>query len=165
MSGVPLYNAAKLAAVRNVEGNSEKGQLIGQYMAAITTLKEEYANFAQGGYAPTESAFKLGDALIKENYGSNYMKATLEETRRLVNIRREAFKNVQAQKVAGPAGLVTESGPPAAGVANYPKVASEIADTLPIGKATKIGGKVVGKFNDGLYYINPRGEKIGRYTP
>ena len=102
MSGVPLYNAAKLAEVKNIEGNSPKGQLIEQYMAALTTLKEEYANFAQGGYAPTESSFKLSNDLINQNYGSKQMQATLEETKRLVNIRREAFKAVQAQKIGGP---------------------------------------------------------------
>lgn len=113
LTGVPLYNTAKLGEIRQLEGNSPKGQLIGQYIAATTTLKEEYANFAQGGYAPTESAFKLGDALIKENYGSDYLKAALGETKRLVNIRITARRNLGTRQVLGPGGNVGMGAPSA----------------------------------------------------
>ncbi len=125
LSGIPLVNAAELGTIKNVEGNSPKGQLIGQYLAALTTLKEEYANFAQGGYAPTESAFKLSNDLINQNYGSAQMRATLEETKRLVNIRRNAFKEVSPLTTPGPTKTINTLPP-----ANSVKIDTMATDTV-----------------------------------
>ena len=36
-------------------------------------------------------------------------------------------------------------------------------ENLPVGKAMKVGGKTVGRFPDGLYYIDAQGNKIGKY--
>ena len=87
LSGVPSLNRLELAAYIQTQGNSEKGQLAARYLAAANTLKEEIANVAQGGYAPTESAWKLAASQVNEGYGWKEMAASLDTVQRLLRIR------------------------------------------------------------------------------
>lgn len=91
LSGIPLLNQAELTKLIQTEGNSPKGQLAAQYIGAVNTLKEEFANLAQGGYAPTEPAWKLANEQINANYGVNELSASLGEVRKLINIRFNAI--------------------------------------------------------------------------
>jgi len=50
-------------------------------------LKEEFANLANGGYAPTEAAWSLANSQINANYGVDQLKASLTEVRRLIGYR------------------------------------------------------------------------------
>ncbi len=86
-SGIPLLNQAKLATYMQLEGNSEKGQLASQYIGAVNTLKEEFANLANGGYAPTEPAWALANQQINGNYGVKQLGSALTEVQRLINYR------------------------------------------------------------------------------
>jgi hypothetical protein len=70
-SGIPLLNKAKLTAYIQTEGHSENGQLATRYINAVNTLKEEFANLANGGYAPTEPAWKLADEQINGTMASS----------------------------------------------------------------------------------------------
>jgi hypothetical protein len=47
--GIPLLNRVKLEAYIQTQGNSEQGQLATRYLTAVNTLKEEFANLANGG--------------------------------------------------------------------------------------------------------------------
>lgn len=94
-SGIPLLNAAKIQAYIQTEGNSEKGQLAARYLAGINTLKEEFANLAQGGYAPTESAWALAQQQINGNYGVKQLGASLTEVQRLIRYRLQGIPNFQ----------------------------------------------------------------------
>lgn len=94
LSGIPLLNKLELERYMQTQGNSEKGQLAARYIGAVTTLKEEFANLAQGGYAPTQAAFALADKQINENYGVKQMEASLTEVQRLINYRLQNVPNL-----------------------------------------------------------------------
>lgn len=100
-SGVPALNAAKIAAYIQTEGNSPKGQLASQYLAAVNTLKEEFANLANGGYAPTDAAWSLANSQINGNYGVDQLTASLEEVQRLINYRLNSIGSVQPVTLGG----------------------------------------------------------------
>ena len=93
-SGIPLLNRAKMAAYAQTQGNSPKGQLVARYMAGINTLKEEFANLAQGGYAPTEAAWGLANQQINGDYGVKQLGASLGEVQRLINYRIQAIPGI-----------------------------------------------------------------------
>ncbi len=94
-SGITPLNAAELKTLINVAGNSPEGQLASQYLAAVNTLKEEFANLANGGYAPTEAAWGLANSQINANYGVDQLKASLDEVQRLINYRVQAIVGQQ----------------------------------------------------------------------
>jgi len=92
-SGLQFYNKAKLEVISQTQGNTPAGQLAAQYLAAVNTLKEEFANLAQGGYAPTEAAWGLANSQINANYGVNQLQSSLTEVQRLINYRINALGN------------------------------------------------------------------------
>lgn len=93
-SGLTGFNAAKLATLINTAGNTEQGKIASQYLAAVNTLKEEFANLAQGGYAPTEAAWDLANKQINANFGVEQLPATLDEVQRLIRYRLDAIPNI-----------------------------------------------------------------------
>lgn len=95
-SGITPLNRLSLEAKMKLAGNTPAGQLATKYVTAVNTLKEEFANLAQGGYAPTESVWNLANKQINENFGVDQMKASLGEIKRLINFRLKAFDEVQA---------------------------------------------------------------------
>lgn len=123
-SGIPALNALKLKAYVQAEGNSEKGQLATRYIGAVNTLKEEFANLAQGGYAPTESAWALANQQINGDYGVKQMDAMLTEVQRLVRYRLQGIPNFQTlgpdasnrYKPGGGSGQPSESGTKSGGI-------------------------------------------------
>ncbi len=90
LSGVPLLNKLQLQTYIKAEGNTPNGQLAAKYLGAVNTLKEEFANLAQGGYAPTESVWALANRQIDENYGVKELGASLDEIQRLIRYRVNA---------------------------------------------------------------------------
>jgi hypothetical protein len=102
LSGIPIANKVELGAWMQANGNSPKGQLVAKYMTDINTLKEEYANLANGGYAPTESAWKLSNMVVNGDYGSKQLEASLEEAQRLINFRRAAFSDLSTMGPGAP---------------------------------------------------------------
>lgn len=90
-SGVPILNRIKLAAYAQTQGETPNGQLAARYIGAVNTLKEEFANLANGGYAPTEAAWKLANEQINSNFGVKQMESSLTEIQRLINFRLQAF--------------------------------------------------------------------------
>jgi hypothetical protein len=139
LSGIPLANKVELAAWMQTNGNSPKGQLVAKYITDVNTLKEEYANLANGGYAPTESAWKLSNMVINGDYGSKQFEASLDEAQRLINFRRAAFSDLSTMGPGAPnpympgrgAGGVPQSVgervPPQAGRAAPIAVGTELA--------------------------------------
>jgi hypothetical protein len=93
-SGIPIINRAKLAALMQTEGNSPRGQLATQYLTAVNTLKEEFANAATGGYAPTDAAWHLANQQISGDYGEQQLDASLSEIQRLIRYRVNAIPNI-----------------------------------------------------------------------
>jgi hypothetical protein len=96
LSGVPLLNKAELTAYIQAEGNSPNGMLATNYVTAVNTLKEEFANLANGGYAPTEPAWKLADQQINANYGVEQLNSSLGEVQRLIKYRLNAMPGMSA---------------------------------------------------------------------
>jgi hypothetical protein len=108
-SGIPKLNAAKLAIYMQAEGNSPNGKLAARYVGAVNTLKEEFANLANGGYAPTEPAWKLANEQINGNYGVDQLGAGLDEVQRLINYRVHAIPGLDTMG-AGAANRYTGQG-------------------------------------------------------
>lgn len=106
-SGVPLLNAAKLATYMQTMGNTPQGQLAARYIGAVNTLKEEFANLANGGYAPTEAAWKLANDQINGNYGVKQLGASLDEVQRLIHYRVNAIPGLNT---IGPGGANRYTG-------------------------------------------------------
>jgi hypothetical protein len=93
-SGINLLNRAQLEAKVKLAGNTPDGQLAARYLAATNTLKEEFANLANGGYAPTESAWTLANQQINENYGVKELGASLDEINRLIGYRVQGAQSI-----------------------------------------------------------------------
>lgn len=103
-SGVQVMNRAQMQAYLQVNGNSERGQLIAQYLGATNTLKEEFANLVNGGMAPTDAAFDLAHQQINANFGVKALNASLTEVQRLINYRLNSFSELRPQLSGGTAG-------------------------------------------------------------
>jgi GH24 family phage-related lysozyme (muramidase) len=91
LSGIPALNQAQIATYIQAQGNTPNGQLAAQYLAGVNTLKEEFANLATGGYAPTEATWKLANTQINSNYGVKELGASLDEIQRLIKYRLNAM--------------------------------------------------------------------------
>lgn len=126
-SGIPVLNRAKLFEYMQMEGNSPRGQLAAAYIGAVNTLKEEFANLANGGYAPTEAAWKLANDQINGNYGVNQLGASLTEVQRLINYRVNAIPGLST---SGPGAANRYTGQTAAPAAT-PAPAPQQAVTKP----------------------------------
>lgn len=144
LGGFTPLNYAEIEALMKTRGNTPMGQLATQYVTAVNTLKEEFANLAQGGYAPTEAVWKLANRQVNENYGVKQMHASLDEIKRLVNFRTTAFENIQ------PWGAGQMGGAPPAKAGEQ-----QLPDVLPPGSTLVPGftpnGKPVYKTPDGKY--------------
>lgn len=92
--GIPIANYAKAVAYTQAAGNTPQGQLVAKYVAAVNTLKEEFANLAQGGYAPTEAAWGLANQQINGNFGVKQLGASLDEVQRLIRYRIQGIPNI-----------------------------------------------------------------------
>lgn len=100
---IQAWNAAKRSTLLKAYSNSPLSETAARYLAAVNTLKEEFAGLAQGGYAPTESAWKLSNDQINTDYGVRDMTASLSEVQRLINYRLNA-RDEMIENVIGPAG-------------------------------------------------------------
>lgn len=94
--GIPVLNHVNLARLMQTAGNTEKGQLAARYLGAVNTLKEEFANLANGGYAPTDPAWALANEQINGNYGVNQLGASLGEVQRLIRYRVNGIPGLAA---------------------------------------------------------------------
>lgn len=101
-SGIPLLNHAKMVAYAQTQGNTPEGQLVARYLAGINTLKEEFANLAQGGYAPTEAAWGLANQQINGDYGVKQLDASLSEVQRLIRYRLEGIPGISTLGTEAP---------------------------------------------------------------
>lgn len=131
-SGIPALNALKLKAYINAEGNTKNGQLAARYIGAVNTLKEEFANLSQGGYAPTEPAWKLADEQINGNYGVDELGASLKEVQRLIRYRLQGIPDIQT---LGPGAANRFTG----AKGNAPAVFAPTAGTPPAAVAPPAG--------------------------
>ncbi len=112
LGGIPAKNAFELKAFMNVEGNSKNGQLAARYIAAVNTLKEEFANLANGGYAPTEPAWALANQQIDGNFGVKQLGASLGEIRRLINYRIQGVPGLSTLGAGAPNRYTGADGKP-----------------------------------------------------
>jgi hypothetical protein len=89
--GIQKWNAAKRDTILNVYGNTPYSAAAVRYNTAVTALEEEFAQIVAGGYAPTESAWRLAKEQINKNYGLSDLTASLDEVRRIMNFRIRAI--------------------------------------------------------------------------
>lgn len=101
-SGIPALNKLELDALIQARGNSPEGQLAARYIGAVNTLKEEFANLANGGYAPTEPAWRLANQQINANYGVQELGASLTEIQRLINYRVQGIPGLSTLGAGAP---------------------------------------------------------------
>lgn len=111
LSGIPAANQLELMKYIQTEGNSPNGTLATKYVTAVGTLKEEFANLANGGYAPTEPAWALANRQINENYGVKQLGASLAEIQRLINYRVKAINDMGGTAGPGTANRYTGQQP------------------------------------------------------
>jgi hypothetical protein len=106
LSGVPALNKLELAAHIKANGNSVNGQLATRYLTAVNTLIEEYANLANGGYAPTEPAWNLANEQVNGNYGVKQLGASLDEIQRLIRYRVSAVPGLSTMGAGRPIDIL-----------------------------------------------------------
>lgn len=100
-SGIQKWNSVKRSTIRQVYGNTPESELANQYVGAINTLKEEFANLANGGYAPTDAAWHLANDQINGDFGFKDLRASLTEVQRLINYRTQAFNDEKPYTIGG----------------------------------------------------------------
>jgi hypothetical protein len=110
LSGVPIANRAEMATYAQTQGNTANGQLTARYIAAVNTLKEEFANLANGGYAPTEAAWALANGQINGDYGVKQLGASLDEVQRLINYRLKAMPGLSTMGPGAPNTYLPQQG-------------------------------------------------------
>jgi hypothetical protein len=93
LSGVPFLNKKELEYYTQTQGNTPNGQLAARYLAAINTVKEEFASLVTGGYAPHTAAFDLANRQINADYGVKELGAALDEVQQLINYRVRAVND------------------------------------------------------------------------
>jgi hypothetical protein len=98
-----------------VYGNTPQSTQAAQYVGAVNTLKEEFANLAQGGFAPTDAAWQLANQQINTDFGFKDMAASLTEVQRLINYRTHAIVDQQPVTVGGPSTLSSTPQTPTVG--------------------------------------------------
>jgi hypothetical protein len=119
LGGLAGFNKLELETLVSTQGNTPEGKLAARYMADVNTVKEEFANLANGGYAPTEPAWKLADQQINGNYGVGALGSSLDEVQMLINFRLNAIPGFRtmgpgsANRYMGGGGVSTP--PPASG--------------------------------------------------
>ena len=109
---VQLWNRARRGTILQVYGNTPQSALAARYVGAVNTLKEEFANLAQGGYAPTEAAWHLANGQINGDFGAKDLDASLREVQRLINYRIQAFDEQTPRTLGGPSVLPGVGGGP-----------------------------------------------------
>ena len=126
-SGIPALNRLQMNAYMKARGNTPEGQLVARYIGAVNTLKEEFANLAQGGYAPTEAVWKLANEQINGDYGVKQLGASLSEIQRLIRYRVQAIPGLgtvgpaSANRYTGQTATpAPQSGAPPAAAARQP---------------------------------------------
>lgn len=102
LNDIPAVNAVQLQGLVNANPNSQSAELATKYLTAVNTLMEEFANIAQGGYAPTDSVWQLAKSQINPNYSVSQLNASLDEIQQLINYRLMAFQEMS--KGGGPLG-------------------------------------------------------------
>jgi len=154
--GLQKWNQAKRSSIMQVYGNTPQSGAAVRYMGAINTLKEEFAQLASGGYAPTEPAWKLADEQINGDFGTRDLHSSLTEVKRLINYRVQAFDHVRPRSAydeapASPLGPETHEAPAPGTGAKPPRYAPGKVLTLKDGSHVK----VIGVNPDGSYATMP----------
>ena len=105
LGGLEFANRAKMQAYLKLNGNSPYAETVTAYLTAINTLKEEFANLVNAGYAPTEPAFKLANEQINQDRGYKSTNAALAELTRLIEFRVNGLQTIGVQTIGGPGTL------------------------------------------------------------
>jgi hypothetical protein len=113
---VQKWNQAKRGTILQLYGNTPQSEQAAQYLAAVTTLKEEFASLVQGGFSPTESAFALAHQQVNGNYGVRDLNASLSEVQRLINYRVQGFSELKPNLIGGTPDAALDSAKAKLGV-------------------------------------------------
>lgn len=155
--GIQKWNEVSRETIQQVYGNTPQSQAANQYVTAVNTLKEEFANLANGGFAPTEPAWALANKQINENMGFKDLTSNLVEIQRLINYRINATENVQPTTLGGPAVAPLNPTPTTAaptavrGTKPAPSDIVNRSGSWPVGvkKREDATGKIYMKHQDG----------------
>ena len=137
MTGSKFINMADLWEASNIEGDSPRKALAQTYLTAINNFKENFAQLANGGYAPTESVWHLANAQLNPAFSVKQMNATIDEMGRAIKFRLENIPRFETLGPGAPSRYAPESGraAPAGGQPSGPTA------TGPDGKKMMWDGK------------------------
>ena len=116
-SGIGALNAAELQSRIRLWGNSPKGQMATQYLTLVNGIKGEMAQAENGGYAPTEAAWKTVNEQIDKTYGAKQMGAAVDELKRILEYRKQGMDSIGGSVNPSAPNIYTGGGqqrPPAA---------------------------------------------------
>lgn len=92
---IPAYNHVQLLTYIQAHASGKEHNDAVAYLGAVNTLKEEFANLANGGYAPTEPAWALANQQINGDYDVGALATSLNEVQRLINFRLTAIPGLR----------------------------------------------------------------------
>lgn len=113
MSNVPVIAHAQLLAWVNESG--PKGDLTRAYLAKAKQMEDLVAQIAQGGYAPTESAFGLAHDMFKSEWNTSTLEKVLGVMDQAIDIRIQAIPDVRTLGPLAPNVYTGGGGQPPAG--------------------------------------------------
>lgn len=94
LRGIPIANEIELKRLTETQAGTPLGQLAGKYIAAATNVESEMAQIERGGYAPTESSWDVAHKQVRANYSTPMLEAQLDEVRKLIGYRVQAFQQL-----------------------------------------------------------------------
>lgn len=102
--------------------NQSQMQVAAKYVTQLNLMRDELAQSFSGGYAPTESAFKLADGVLNPLYGDTPLNASLDQVKFNLGVRKSAITGGSPMGLTGPVQqpqapqnlnqLVTQGGQP-----------------------------------------------------
>jgi|SRR5580693_401433 hypothetical protein len=93
-SGLNALNDLELKAKSEVEGNTPEGQLATRYLTAINGIRGELAQLENGGYAPTDPAWKTAYEQVNAARGVKAQLAAIDEMHKIIGYRIQGMDSV-----------------------------------------------------------------------
>lgn len=82
--------------------NQSQLQVAAKYVTQLNLMRDELAQSFSGGYAPTESGFKLADGVLNPLYGDTPLNASLDQVKFNLGIRKQAIGSGVPMGLNGP---------------------------------------------------------------
>lgn len=94
MSGVALWNEAKIAYELKYNANSPESRLYSRYQTAFAAIRGEVSQYENGGYAPTDASWKAAYDQLDTARGFQAQMASLDEVNKILQYRLQGMNSV-----------------------------------------------------------------------